>query len=102
MSQEQKQGVFLKSAQAAGMIHGAVKTGKAVAGIARGTAAGGPYGAAAAFLWENRRLVGKILAAVGFLLSLPLLIIILLPSSIFGNLDDPEKGALLNDNQAFL
>lgn len=84
------------------MIHGAVKTGKAVAGIARGTAAGGPYGAAAAFLWENRRLVGKILAAIVFFLSLPLLIIILLPSSIFGDLDDPENGILLNDNQAIL
>lgn len=46
------------AASAAGLAKGAVKTGKAVAGAAKGAAAG-PYGMAAAGLWENRKLVGK-------------------------------------------
>ena len=41
--------VLEKSAQAAHKIRGAVKTGKAIAGAAKGAAAGGPYGAIAAF-----------------------------------------------------
>ena len=44
-----------KSAQAANAIRGAVKTGKAIAGAAKGAAVGGPYGAAAGFIWSNRK-----------------------------------------------
>ena len=51
-----------KSAQAAHQIRGAIKTGKAIAGAAKGAAAGGPYGAIAGFAWENRKLIGKIIA----------------------------------------
>ena len=39
---------------------GAIKTGKALAGMAKGAAAGGPYGAAAGALWEGRKHFGKI------------------------------------------
>lgn len=35
------------SAHTAGAVRGAIKTGKAVSGAAKGTAAAGPYGAAA-------------------------------------------------------
>lgn len=38
--------------------------GKAIAGAAKGAAAG-PYGMLAAGLWENRKVVGKVLAAIG-------------------------------------
>ena len=44
----------LKSVQAAHQIQGAVKTGKAIAGMAKGAAAGGPYGAIAGLAWENK------------------------------------------------
>ena len=46
-------GAVQKSAQAAHAVHGAIKTGKAVAGAAKGAAVGGPYGAAAAALWAR-------------------------------------------------
>ena len=42
------------SAHAAGAVRGAIKTGKAVSGAAKGAAAAGPYGAAAAALWTHR------------------------------------------------
>ena len=96
-----------KSANAASAIQGAVKTGKAVAGIAKGTAAGGPYGAAAAALWANRKLVGKIILAVLLILALPVLFILMLPSLIFGGLSDAFSPAnqevpILNDNTAIV
>lgn len=70
---------------AAHLIRGAMKTGKAVSGAAKGAAAG-PYGAAVGALWTNRKLLGKVLAAVAVLLLLPVLIILMLPSLIFGSL----------------
>ena len=53
-----------KSAQAANTVRGAVKTGKAIAGAAKGAAAGGPYGAVAGLVWGNRHLIGKIVLVV--------------------------------------
>lgn len=70
---------------AAHVIRGAMKTGKAVSGAAKGAAAG-PYGAAVGALWTNRKLLGKVLVAVAVLLLLPVLIILMLPSLIFGSL----------------
>lgn len=96
-------GAVQKSAQAAHAVHGAVKTGKAIAGAAKGAAAGGPYGAVAAALWENRRTVVKIVIAVVFLLFLPVLFVLMLPSMIFGGLDADTNGVpVLNNNAAIL
>ena len=89
-----------KSASAAKTIEGAVKTGKAIAGIAKG-AAGGPYGMAAMALWQNRKLVGKIIAAATFIMILPILFILMLPSLIFGGLNaDTSSLPIMNDNAA--
>ena len=77
-----------KSAQAAHLINGAVKTGKAIAGAAKGAAAGGPYGAAIGFVWENRQLVGKVIIATVALLMLPVIILCMLPSVMFGGFDE--------------
>ena len=90
------------SAHAAGAVRGAIKTGKAVSGAAKGTAAAGPYGAAAAALWTHRKAVAAIIAG---LLVLPVLFIMLLPSLIFGGLTKAgvEGGPdtpILNDNAA--
>lgn len=94
-----------KGAQAAGMVSGAVKTGKAIAGAAKGAAAGGPYGAAAGFVWGNRKTIGKIVIVIVSLLMLPILFICMLPSLIFGGLVDafspnnPDV-PILNDSAA--
>lgn len=92
------------SAHAAGAVRGAIKTGKAVSGAAKGTAAAGPYGAAAAALWTHRKAVAAIIA--GFLV-LPVLFIMLLPSLIFGGLtkagvEGSPDTPILNDNAAIV
>ncbi len=94
-----------KSAQAANMIRGAVKTGKALAGAAKGAAAGGPAGAAVGFLWSNRKLVGKIIIGLTAFMMIPVMIICMLPSIIFGWLFGGGAQAnpttpILNDNAA--
>ncbi|MDE6607927.1 MAG: hypothetical protein K2K54_09280, partial [Lachnospiraceae bacterium] len=101
MSEQNKnkdQSVLSRTASAAGAAKSAIKTGKAIAGAAKGAAAG-PYGMLAAGLWENRKVIGKVLAAIGALLLLPVLFILMLPSLIFGNLGlDTVTGDVLNDN----
>ena len=77
-----------KGAQAANAVRGAVKTGKAIAGAAKGAAAGGPYGAVAGLVWGNRHLIGKIILVVVAIFLLPILFILMLPSLIFGGLVD--------------
>ena len=90
------------AASAAGLAKGAVKTRKAVAGAAKGAAAG-PYGMAAAGLWENRKLVGKIIAALAALLMLPVLFLLMLPSLIFGTDGlDNASGEVLNDTSLIM
>lgn len=89
-------------ASAAGAAKSAIKTGKAVAGAAKGAAAG-PYGLIAAGLWENRKIVLIVLVSLGFLFLLPILFILMLPSLIFGNngLDDVPDN-VLNDNTVIM
>lgn len=90
-----------KSAEAASKIRGAVKTGKAIAGAAKGAAVGGPYGAALAGLWANRKKVLIVVAALLVLLALPVLMILMLPSIIFGGLTspaDPSQPPILNND----
>ncbi|MGN0180007.1 MAG: C39 family peptidase [Monoglobaceae bacterium] len=77
-----------KTVQAANAIRGAVKTGKAIAGATKGAAVGGPYGAAAGFIWENRKAIGKIIIAVIAFLMIPIMLICMLPSLIFGGLEE--------------
>ena len=94
-----------KGAQAAGAVRSAVKTGKAIAGAAKGAAVGGPYGAAAGFVWENRKLIGKIIIAVIAVMMIPILFVCMLPSLIFGGLEnafspDNPDAPILNDSAA--
>lgn len=92
-----------QTAQTAGTIHGAIKTGKALAAAAKGGAAAGPYGAVAGALWEGRKHIGKVAIVVIVLLLLPVLFILMLPSIIFGGLT--SSGAtqpILNDNAAIV
>lgn len=97
-NKNKEQSVLSRTASAAGAAKGALKAGKAIAGAAKGATAG-PYGMLAAGLWENRKVVGKVLAAIGALLLIPVLFILMLPSLIFGNLGlDTAAGDVLNDN----
>ena len=101
-NRRKEQSVLSGAASAAGTAKSAIKTGKAIAGATKGAAAG-PYGMLAAGLWENRKNVGKILAAFAALLTLPVLFILMLPSLIFGNLGlDDATGDALNDNSVIM
>ena len=91
-----------KSAQAAHYVKGAVKTGKAIAGAAKGAAAGGPYGAIAGFAWENRKLIGKAIAASCLVLAIPILFILMLPSLIFGDLSSTDASDIMNNDAAIV
>ena len=75
---------FLQAgSMAASFARGAVKTGKAVAGAAKGAAVGGPYGAAAGALWAGKKKVGKVAAAMAALLLLPVLFLAMLPGLLY-------------------
>lgn len=101
-NRKKEQSALSSAASAAGAAKSALKTGKAVAGAAKGAAAG-PYGMLAAGLWENRKAIGKVLAAFAALLMLPVLFILMLPSLIFGNLGlDDATGDALNDNSVIM
>ena len=103
MADENKSGLseaMEKGSNAAHAIKGAVKTGKAISDIAKGASAGGPYGAVAGALWANRKTVGKAIAAASFLLMLPILFIMMLPSLIFGGLNAETEIPVMNDDVA--
>lgn len=93
--QDSRHSPLSQAASAANTVKGAVKTGKAIANVARG-AAGGPYGMIVVGLWENRRFIAVILVVCLFLFILPVL---LLPPLIFSNqgLHDAPVN-VMNDN----
>lgn len=109
MENEQKSGLaetIETGRTAAQTVRGAIKAGKAVSGAAKGAAAAGPYGAAAGAIWENRRLVGRIMiAAVIAVLLIPVVFVASLPAVIFDNLLNAFSPAfldapILNNNAA--
>lgn len=82
-----------KTMQAAQAVRGAVKTGKAIAAAAKGAAAGGVWGAIGAFAWENRKFLTKVLIAATAVLMIPIVILCMLPSVIFGGFGDTYSPA---------
>ena len=82
-----------KTMQAAQAVRGAVKTGKAIAAAAKGAAAGGVWGAISAFAWENRKFLTKVLIAATAVLMIPIIILCMLPSVIFGGFGDSHSAA---------
>lgn len=91
-----------KGAEAVGKIQGAIKTGKAIAGIAKGAATGGPYGAVLMGLWSNRKHVLIVVVSLLVLLLLPILFILMLPTIIFGGLNATPETPVLNDDTAIV
>ena len=99
---ERESSALSHAASAAGHLQAALKTGKQIAGISKGAAAG-PYGMLAAGLLENRQFLAKVLAAASFLLLLPVLFLLMLPSLIFsGKGLNQADGRVWNDNQIIL
>lgn len=82
-----------KTMQAAQAVRGVVKTGKAIAAVAKGAAAGGVWGAIGAFAWENRKFLTKVLIAATAVLMIPIIILCMLPSVIFGGFGDSHSPA---------
>ena len=81
----------------------AAKLGKTIAATAKGAAAGSIWGAIAAFAWECKDVIVKIIIAASVILLIPVLIVCMLPGVIFDGLDEPysvdNKNALvLNDS----
>ena len=103
MNDSQKSGLS-QMAGTAQAIHGAIKTGKAIAATAKGAAVGGPYGAAAGLALGVGRHAGKLLAVAAVLLMLPVLYVLMLPSLIFGGLTSSGSPGqpVLNDNAAIV
>ncbi len=99
----QEKNSLSQTASTAHTIHGAIKTGKAIAGAAKGAAVGGPYGAAAGAAVGMSKHAGKLLAVAAVLLLLPVLFVLMLPSLIFGGLTNGTSSngtPILNDNAA--
>lgn len=81
---------------AEGTVKSAVKTGKAVSNITRGAATGGIHGAALETAKASKK---WIFALVGIIL-IPIMIVAMLPSVIFGSLlgDGTETANGISDN----
>lgn len=94
--------ILERSAQAAHKINSSVKTGKAVAKMAKGSALGGPYGAVAAFAWDNRGLIAKIIVASCLVLAIPIMFIVMLPGLIFGDISDVSSSDIMNNDVAIV
>lgn len=103
MNNQEKSGLS-QAASIAHTVHGAIKTGKAIATAAKGAAVGGPYGVAAGLVLGAGQHAGKFLAGAAVLLMLPVLFILMLPSLIFGGLTSSGSPGqpILNDNTAIV
>lgn len=103
MDDRHEESALHQAASIAHTAHSALKTGKAIAAAAKGASAGGPYGAVAGALWGVRHQLGKAVLVLVFLLLLPVLFILMLPSLIFGGLTGSGSASgqpILNDNAA--
>ena len=70
---------------AAATVQGSVETGKAVANIAAGAAAGGPWGAILSAAWAMRNTLFKIVVFLCLFLSVLIVLIVSLPSIVTNN-----------------
>ena len=93
--QKEKSGLE-HTAQAAGAVKGAIKAGKALAGASKG-AAFGPYGMAAGLAWEGRKVIAKAAIVLVALLLLPVMIVMMLPSMLFGGLGSGDAAETVDD-----
>lgn len=103
MADQRKESSLSQASNIAHTAHSAVKIGKAIAAAAKGASVGGPFGAVAGALWGARHHLVKVVAAITFLLMLPVFFILMLPSLIFGTgATDPSAEPIMNDNAAIM
>lgn len=102
----QEKSSLSQAASAAHAVHGAIKTGKAIAAVAKGAAAGGPYGAAIGLAVGAGKHAWKAIVVIIILLMLPVLFLLMLPALIFGGLTSSGSSGssqpILNDNAAIV
>ena len=79
---------FARAASAASHMRGAAKTGKAAAGAAKGAAGPARW---ALFAVENRKVIAKVAIVMVAFLLLPVIIIEMLPSVIFGGFGTSDE-----------
>ncbi len=99
---EKDNDILSKGTEAANLVQSAVNIGKAASSVSKGAAVGGVYGAAAVAIWQNRKLIGKIILAIGLVLLIPILFIIMLPSIIFGDISSDVPSDIMNNNAAII
>ena len=87
---------------AAQTVRGAVKTGKVVAGALKGASTGGVWGAAAGAVWESRHALSKLAIVFVAVMLIPVVLVTMLPSIIFGGWATPQETVILNDDAAIL
>ena len=102
MAEKDERSGLSQAAGTAHAVHGAVKTGRAIAAATKGAAAGGPYGAAAGLALASGQHIKTLIIVLVVLLMLPVLFILMLPSIIFGGLfgGGSSGQTVLNDNAA--
>lgn len=71
---------------AASSVNAGVQTGKAVANIAAGTAAGGPWGAIISAAWSMRHTIFKVLVCICLVIVFLIVMIVSLPAIIFDSI----------------
>ena len=97
MSQEQ----YEQDNSAASTVEAGAKTGKAISKIAKGAATGGMHGAALTAAGESKKYLIAIIVVV---LAIPILLIAMLPSIIFGSLlgDDTVDSTAITNNDVLV
>lgn len=82
-------------------VDGAAKTGKAIANIAKGAAVGGAHGAAVEAGKASKKWIAAVIVA---LIALPIVIVAMLPSVIFGSLlgDGTDTPNGISDDAALI
>jgi len=87
-----KAGAEATANAAAATVKASVEGGKAVAEIAAGTAAGGPWGAILSAAWAMRHTLFKVLICIAMVLVFFITAIVSLPSIAFNNIfhTDPD------------
>lgn len=88
-----------RAAEVAGAVRDIANAGKTIAqGTAESSVGGalGPYGFVAALAWENRGAIAKVIVGLVAILLLPVMLLMMLPSAIFGG-EGAAEAALFGD-----
>ena len=91
-------GVEATTNAAANNVNAAVNAGKAVATIAKGTAAGGPWGAIIAAAWSLRHTLFKILVCICLAVLFVIVVVVALPSIMWDSFWNGGNDTTIEDN----